>query len=91
MVAAVLAGRELQLRVGLGQGDAGFEQSGGLEEVALVGADRVELEGQPDVGFGIGEEVFAQDADDGVGLVAQREGLAHDWDCRRTCAARGRS
>ena len=28
--------------------------------------------------MGIGEEVFPQDSDDGVGLVAQGEGLAHD-------------
>ena len=28
--------------------------------------------------MGIGEEVFPQDSDDGVGLIAQRERLAHD-------------
>ena len=38
----------------------------------------IELEGQPDVGFGVGEEVLSQDADDGVGLVAQGERLADD-------------
>ena len=56
----------------------GCETSGDLEEVVHVIADRGELEGQPDVGLGIGEEVFAQDSDDGVGLIAQGEGLAHD-------------
>ena len=42
--AEVLAGRELHLRVGLGQRYARFEQSRSLEVVALVGAVRFELE-----------------------------------------------
>ena len=76
--AEVLAGSELHLRVGLGQRYARFEQSRGLEVVALIGAVGFELEGQPDVGFWIGEEVLSQDADDGVGLVAQGKRAADD-------------
>ena len=56
IAAAELVGSELQLRVGLGEGDAGLEASGGEEEVSLVGAVGIELEGQPDVGFGVGDE-----------------------------------
>ena len=89
---AVLKGREFHLRVGLGQRDAGPQPSGDLEVYVHVIGDRGKLEGQPDVGLGIGEEVFPQNADDGVGLIAQRERLADDRQGpRRTCAATGRS
>ena len=78
VVAAELVGGEFELGVGLGEGNAGLEAAGGEKVVALVGAVGVDLEGEPDVGFGIGDEGFSEDADDGVGLVAEREGGADD-------------
>ena len=78
VAAAELVGGDVELGVGLGEGYAGLEASGGEEEVALVGAVGVDLEGQPDVGFGVGDEGLAEDSDDGVWLVAEREGAADD-------------
>ena len=85
IAAAELVGGDLELRVGLGEGNAGLEACGGEEVVALVGAVGVDLEGQPDVGFGIGDEGFSEDADDGVGLIAERERCCRRcWDCLRS-------
>ena len=78
IAAAKLVGGELQLSVGLGERDAGLKACGGEKKVALVGAVGVDLEGQPDVGFRIGDEGLAEDSDDGVGLVAERERGADD-------------
>ena len=92
VAAAELIGCELHLRVGLGQRHAGLEPPGGHEIVALVGAVGIELKGQPHVGFGIRDEGLSEHADDGVGLIAQREGGSDDvWDCRQICAATDRS
>ena len=46
--------------------------------MAEVGAVGLDLEGNPDVGFGIGDEGFSEDTDDGVGLVAERDAGADD-------------
>ena len=46
--------------------------------MAEVGAVGIDLEGNPDVGFGIGDEGFSQDTDDGVGLVAEGDAGADD-------------
>jgi hypothetical protein len=46
--------------------------------VALVGAVRVDLEREPDVGDGIGAEGLSEDAEDGVRLIAERERGADD-------------
>ena len=41
--------------------------------MTLVGAVGVDLEGQPDVGHRVGAELLADDAEDGIGLVAERK------------------
>ncbi len=46
--------------------------------MAEVGAVGLDLEGNPDIGLGIGYEGFSEDTDDGVGLVAERDGGADD-------------
>ncbi len=46
--------------------------------MAEVGAVGVDLEGNPDIGFGIGKEGFSEDPDDGAGLVAERDAGAHN-------------
>ncbi len=76
--AAKLVRGELQLGVGLREVYAGLESGGDEKVVALVGAVGVDLEGQPDVGFGIGDEGFSQDAEDGIRLIAERKGFADD-------------
>ena len=76
--AAELIGGEFELGVGLGEGDAGFEAAGDKEVVAQVGAVGIDLEGNPEIGLGIGDEGFSEHADDGVGLVAERDGGADD-------------
>ncbi len=73
VAAAVLVGGQFELGIGLGKGHAGFQPAGGQEVVAVIGAVGIDLEGNPDIGFGVGDEGFSQDADDGVGLIAQRE------------------
>ena len=73
IAAAELIVTEFELGVGLGEGDAGFETGGGHEVMTLVGAVGIDLEGEPEVGNGIGDEGFSDDAEDGVGLVAERE------------------
>ena len=62
----------------LGQRHARFEAAGDKEIVAQVGAVGLDLEGNPDVGLGIGEEGFSQDTDDGVGLIAEGDAGADD-------------
>ena len=69
---------ELHLRVGLRQGDARPEPRRRHEVVALVGAVGIDLEGQPDVGHGIGAELLADDAEDRVRLIAERKRGADD-------------
>ena len=69
---------KFHLRVGLRQRYAGFEHCGDLEEVSLVGTVRLKLEGQPDLGFGIGRKFAAKNAHDRVPLIAERQGLADD-------------
>ena len=78
MKAAILVGDEFELSVGLGEGNAGLEPAGNKEIVAVVGAVGIDLEGDPDVGFGIGDERFSEDTDDGVGLVAEGDAGADD-------------
>ncbi len=46
--------------------------------MALVGAVGIDLKRQPDVGFGIGDVGFSDDAEDGIGLVAEGERGADD-------------
>jgi hypothetical protein len=74
-----LGSGELHLRIGLNKRDTGFEKASGEEVMALVGAVGFELEGEPDVGCGVGDEVLAEDTDDGVGLVAKRKSTADDF------------
>ena len=76
--AAVLIGGQFELGVGLGERHAGFETAGDKKVVAEVGAVGLDLEGNPDIGLGIGDEGFSEDTDDGVGLVAERDGGADD-------------
>ena len=52
VAAAELIGHNLQQRVGLGQGHAGFEAGGGNEVVTLIGAVEIELKGKQDVASG---------------------------------------
>ncbi len=78
MEAAVLIGGQFELGVGLGQRHAGLEAAGDKKVVAQVGAVGLDLEGNPDIGLGIGDEGFSEDTDDGVGLVAERDGGADD-------------
>ncbi len=71
---------EFELCVCLIDGDAGFETAGGEEEVSLIGAIGIELEGQPDVGGWIGLEVRAKDADDGIGVATEGDsGADYLW------------
>ena len=69
---------KLELGVGLRESDAGPETGSDAEEEISVSAGGVELKGQPDIGFGVRAELFAQDADHGVGIAAQGDGTADD-------------
>ena len=62
-----------QFCVGLRDGDARLEQSGGLKEDVPVVAGRVKLKRQPEVSLRVGDEIRSDDADDGVRLIAQRD------------------
>ena len=77
MVATELGRRKFHLGVGLRQRDAGLEQCSGLKGVVLTFADGIKLKWEPDIGFGIGEEFFSEDADNGVRLIAKSERLAY--------------
>ncbi len=75
----VLLGRHLQPGGGLGDRHAGLQLAGDVEVVALVVGVEIELEGHPHVGVGAelaDVERLPDDADDGVGLAAQRDGAA---------------
>ncbi len=74
--AQILLPCQLHLRVGLGHRHAGLEHRRGLEEMTLVGAVGLELEGDTDFGIGVGNEISPQHADDRVGLIPQRQRLA---------------
>ena len=69
---------DLELGVCLLEAYAGLQASGGEEVVALILAIRIELEGEPHVGDGIGFEVWAKDPDDGVRVAAKRDRSADD-------------
>ena len=46
--------------------------------MTLIGAVRVELKGQQNICFGVGDEGFFQNSDDGIRLVAERQRAAYD-------------
>ena len=70
IIAMVLSGSKLQLRVCLLKGDAGLEKAGDMKEVIHVAADRRKLERQPDIRFGVADKLFSDDADDRIRLIA---------------------
>ena len=76
--AAILDGGEGELGVGLGDGDAGAEAGGYGEVVGHVLRCEVELEGNPEVGGGIGDEAGSDDADDGVGCAVELDCRSDD-------------
>ena len=76
--AIVLVGRKLHLRVGGGEGDAGLQTRGDLKVLVSVRAFGIKLERQPDLSFGVGEELLPDYADDRIRLIAQREPFPHD-------------
>ena len=74
----VLSARHPQLCVGLRDRDARLEQAGHLKEDVHVGADRIELKREPEVGLRVGYEILSDHADDGVRLIAHRDRFPHD-------------
>ena len=74
---------EVGFGLGLGEGDAGVEAAGEGEHVAVL-ADLIVEVGGEDVHFGAGRvdgaevEGVGEDADDGGGRVAERDGFADD-------------
>ena len=75
---AELIGGNFHLGVGLGQGHSWLEAACDQEVVALIVAVGIELEGKPDVSLRVGIEGFSDDAEDGVGLIAEHQSPADD-------------
>jgi hypothetical protein len=66
VLAAELIGDEFQLCIGLFEGHAGLETRRHQEVVGHAPRGEIELEGKPDIANRIGDEAFADDADDEV-------------------------
>ena len=79
-LALVVLGGRRDPRLRLLERDARLQPAGRLEVVALVGRVRRELERRPDLRLRpeLGEVEFAEDADDRVGLAAERDRFADD-------------
>jgi hypothetical protein len=76
--AEILLPRELHLGIGLGERHIRLQHRHNPKKVGLVGAVRVKLEGNPEIGFRLRNEVPSQHADDGERLGVQGKGLADD-------------
>ena len=85
-VAAELLGMRLDVTlakdfhpgIGLREDCAGREPAGSRQQVRLIGAIRVSLQGKPDVGRRVRPEAGREDADHGVRCAAQGDRFAHD-------------
>jgi len=67
----VLGSRQFELCVRLVQHDTGPEHPGDMKVIVHVAADRLELKRDPNVGRGVGEELFPDDANNRVWLIAE--------------------